>query len=119
MNMRGLIGSTLLNADKLEPKVRYEKTITDVTRREFEDGVKAIVHFDDGTSAVLNATRGAVLSLNYGFESDNWLGRAIIVRQGDTTYGGKATKCIVFEVIGNSRLEAKATTTVRRIGEGK
>jgi hypothetical protein len=120
MNMRGLIGTSLLNADKLEAGVRYEKTITDVTRREFDDGVKPIVHFDDGTSVVVNATRGAVLATAFGFESDNYLGRTIVVRQGDTTFGGKPTKCIVFETIGNPRVEAKATATVRRIGgEGK
>jgi hypothetical protein len=112
MNMRGLIGSSLLNAEKLEAGVKYEKTITDVTKREFDDGIKPIVHFDDGTSVVLNATRGGVLAMAFGFESDNYIGRKIIIRQGDTTFGGKATKCIVFEIIGNPRLGA----TVRRIG---
>jgi hypothetical protein len=117
MNMRGLIGSSLLSADKLEANVRYEKTVVDVTKREFDDGaIKPIVHFDDGTSCVLNTTRGTVLAMAYGYESDNYVGRTIIIRQGDTTYGGKPTKCIVFEIPDKSRLETKATANVRRIG---
>jgi hypothetical protein len=98
MNMRQF-KTGFQRAKDLEPGVASERTIADVERVEFDDGsIKAVLHFENAEqSVVLNQPRLAVMIEAFGPNSENWVGRTILIRRGSTTYSGKIVPAIVIE----------------------
>jgi hypothetical protein len=108
MNMAKFTGSNYITAEFLKalgPNVRIETRITSVDYREFEGKDKAIIHTDyQAKAVVLNPTRAQVLVAAFGWESDNWIGKTIIIYPDITMFQGKKTDCVALEAVGGQRI---------------
>jgi hypothetical protein len=108
MKMTDFINSNYLRAEDLDPNVRIEATIAAVRSREFEDGsVKPVVFLGDGRGVVLNQSRLKGMIAAYGLESDNWVGRAVVVSRGTTLYQGKSVPAIMVDPVVATRIGAE------------
>jgi hypothetical protein len=104
-----------INAKSLDPKIKQQAKITSVGPYEFEDGTRKLTIRTDyrGKGIVLNQTRLAVLVDAFGVNYANWVGKEILIYQGETSYQGRPEKCVVIEAVVPSQIEARAA--VKRI----
>ena len=73
-------------------------------KKEFEDGGKSVVALEDGRQVVLNQTRLKVLIGAFGPNSDNWIGKPVILSRGQERYGGKPVPAVRIEPIVAPRI---------------
>jgi hypothetical protein len=108
MNMTDYLSSNYIRAEHLTTDVCIEAFIAAVRSREFEDGsVKPVIHIEDGRGVVLNQTRLKTLIGSFGPNSDNWIGKPIIISRGSTLYAGKTVPAVNIEPIVAPRVAAE------------
>ena len=118
MDMTGFTGSNYFRAEDLEPGTLIKATIVSVALREFKDGEpKAVVYTDyQGKGVVLNKTRAQVLYAAFGPNSDNWIGKPIIIRLGETMFAGKKVGAVVIEAVVATRISAEQRPALGAVG---
>jgi hypothetical protein len=106
MDMTRFTGSSnFFRAEDLRPDTLIKTSIVSVALREFKDGEKAVVYTDfQGKGVVLNVTRAQVLYAAYGLESENWIGKPIIIRLGEEKFEGKKVGAVAIEAMAPTRL---------------
>ena len=77
----------------------YEVTIrqvaTDLVGQGAEQEEKFIVHFDEfDKGLVLNKTNGNLIAAQHGTETDDWIGKKVVLTVEDVAYQGKITPAI-------------------------
>ena len=105
-SMTSYITSNFITGEGLEENVRVEATIVGVREHDFGGDVKPTVDLDDGRRISLNQTRLKALIGGFGPNPANWIGKAIIVSRGMTTYAGKPEACVVVEPVVSTRISA-------------
>jgi hypothetical protein len=72
-----------------------------------------VLRFEETDQAlVLNKTNAATLSDAFGDESDNWIGKAVLLCAETTTYGGKTVGCVRIRLPrGNKNAAASIAST--------
>jgi hypothetical protein len=90
-----------INAESLQPNVRYEATILSAGPHQFENGeVKLVIGLDyRGRVIALNWTRADALMDGFGMDYDGWVGRRIAFFRGMTTFQNTPKACVVVEPI--------------------
>jgi hypothetical protein len=90
MNVFKIIPSTYLNAAGLGGK-EIRDTISRVSAVEFDRGEsKLVVALDkDGRGVILNRTNLETIVAAYGPETDDWVGKPVVVRAEPTTFQGR------------------------------
>jgi hypothetical protein len=120
MDMTRFTGSNFFRAEDLRPDTLIKTSIVSVALREFKDGEKAVVYTDfQGKGVVLNVTRAQVLYAAYGLESENWIGKPIIVRLGEEKFEGKKVGAVAIEAMAPTRLGAERRPAPRIESEGR
>jgi hypothetical protein len=99
MNMTDFINSNYIKGEDIAQNVLIEATIASVKMKEFEDGEKSVVALEDGRQLVLNQTRLKVLIGAFGPNSENWIGKPVILSRGQERYGGKPVPSVRIEPI--------------------
>ena len=107
-----------MNAEDLEGEDRAVR-IDNVTREEFEakDGkpgqVKLALHFRGlDIALLLNNTNATTMVDLFGDETDEWVGKRILLRPTETTFGKKMVPCI--RIKGEVKSEPKEGTPRRK-----
>lgn len=98
MDMKKYVGSVFLKPDDLR-EGPVQVTITDIAEGRFD---KPNLEFNDGTLLSLNATNARVLAREYGFESDDWIGKVVELKLGEIEYNGKPQESILIRPISPS-----------------
>jgi hypothetical protein len=106
MNMTDFINSNYIKGEDIAQNVLIEATIASVKRKEFEDGEKSVVALEDGRQVVLNQTRLKLLIGAFGPNSENWIGKPVILSRGQERFGGKPVPAVRIEPIVAPRIEA-------------
>jgi hypothetical protein len=99
--------SNLINAEMLDPNVRIEATIAAVRPHEYKDGTTKLVVYTDyqAMGVVLNQGRLKAMIRAFGVNyATHWVGKKIVIYQGDTTYQAKAVKGVMIEPIVATRI---------------
>ncbi len=106
MNMTDFVNSNYIKAEDLAESVCIEAIIVSVQRREFEESgeTKPVVHLEDGRGVVLNQTRLKAMIRAFGPNSDNWIGKPIMINRGLTVYAGKDVPAVVIEPVVSPRI---------------
>ena len=78
-------------------------TIADVREEEVGSGEDAedrfVLHFEDDTKPlVLNKTNGSVLLDAFGLESDDWIGKQVILYRDRTAFRGEMVDCLRLRI---------------------
>lgn len=74
-------------------------SVENVSGNDDPDGVKPVIHFDEfDKSMVLNKTNSCVISDRYGDETDEWLGKSLLLYASETTYNAKIVPCLRVKV---------------------
>ena len=123
MNMTDYLTSNYINAESIASDVRIEATIASVRSREFEEKgevkVKPVVYLDTGEGVVLNQTRLRRLVAAYGPNSDNWIGKTIVISRGSTLYEGKTVPAVHIDPIVAPRVAAEPRPRLVTVESGK
>lgn len=100
MKLNEMFPSNLLKAqDVTDAGGEMPLTIEKVEIKEFDsDGGgkerKPIIYFKEGKQMVCNKTNGNAIAELYGDETDNWIGKEIILVVRDVDFQGKSTPAI-------------------------
>jgi hypothetical protein len=114
--------SNLLNASMLTPNTKIEATIISVRKRDFEDGSKKLVVYTDymGLGIVLNQTRLKEMIRAFGVNYETqWVGKKLIISQGDTAYQGRPEKRVVIEPIVATRIGTAPKPRLATVNDGR
>ncbi len=105
MRMSDAFPGNYLKADQVTKPT--EVIIDRVEMADFDDGSKPVVYFrDKQLGVVLNKTRWASIeSILMAEDTNDWVGRRIMVTTGMTMYQGKRHKVIAFEAIPGASQE--------------
>jgi hypothetical protein len=107
MNMTDFINSNYVRAEDIAQNVLIEATIASVKRKEFDDGEpKSVIALEDGHQVILNQTRLKALIGAFGPNSDNWIGKSVILSRGLAPYAGKIVPAVKIEPIVAPRIAA-------------
>jgi hypothetical protein len=106
MNMTDFVNSNYIKGEDIAQNVLIEATIASVKRKEFEDSEKSVIALEDGRQVVLNQTRLKVLIGAFGPNSENWIGKPVILSRGQERYGGKSVPAVRMEPIVAPRIAA-------------
>jgi len=110
MNMTDFVNSNYIKAEDLAANILIEAVIADVKRKEFEENgqnvVKPVVTFEDGRQVTLNQTRLAALIRAYGHNSDNWIGKTVVISRGQAQFKGKPVASVKIDPIVAPRIAA-------------
>jgi hypothetical protein len=104
MNMTDFVNSNYIKGEDIAQNVLIEATIASVKKKEFEDGGKSVLALEDGRQVVLNQTRLKVLIGAFGPNSENWIGKPVILSRGQERYGGKPVPAVRIEPIVAPRI---------------
>ena len=90
MNVYTVVQPTYLNAAGLGGK-EVRDTIRRVSAAEFDGGERKLVVDleNDGRGVILNRTNLETIVTAYGPETDDWVGKPVIVRAEPTTFQGR------------------------------
>jgi len=82
-------------------------TITEGKLEEMNDGgYKPVLYFRTGKPIVLNRTNGDTIAQAYGDDSDQWIGKKIILYfEPNVSYGGKRTGGIRVRIPNGGRAQ--------------
>jgi hypothetical protein len=109
--MTDFINSNYIRAEDLAENVLIEAVIADVKRKEFEENgevvIKPVVALEDGCQVTLNQTRLMTLIGAYGHNSDNWIGKTVIIKRGTAMYAGKTVPAVKLEPIVAPKVAAE------------
>lgn len=100
MKLNDMFPSNLLKAqDVTDAGGEMPLTIEKVEIKEFDADNggkerKPIIHFKEGKQMVCNKTNGNSIAELYGDETDNWIGREIVLVVRDVDFQGKSTPAI-------------------------
>lgn len=100
MKLNEMFPSNLLKAqDVTDAGGEMPLTIEKVEIKEFDTDAggkerKPIIHFKEGKQMVCNKTNGNAIAELYGDETDNWLGKEIVLVVRDVDFQGKSTPAI-------------------------
>lgn len=94
MNIDDAFGNNL-KAEDVQGR-EFHVVISGFEMQEMNDGkIKPVLQFEKARKGlVLNATRKEAMKTLYGGETDNWLGKAIVICHGMTSFQGKPTGTI-------------------------
>jgi hypothetical protein len=113
MNMTDFVNSNYIKGEDIAQNVLIEATIASVKKKEFEDGGKSVLALEDGRQVVLNQTRLKVLIGAFGPNSDNWIGKPVILSRGQEKYGGKPVPAVRIEPIVAPRIGETSEANAR------
>ena len=120
MNMTDFINSNYLKAEDIAQNALIEATIASVKKKEFDDGeTKSVVALEDGRQLILNQTRLKALIGAFGPNSENWIGKSIILSRGLAPYAGKIVPAVKIEPIVAPRIAAEPRPRLITVGSGK
>lgn len=99
MNVYTVIPSTYLNAAGLGDQ-ELRDTISRVSAVEFDRGERKVVVdlHKDGRGVILNRTNLDTIVAAYGPETDDWVGKPVVVRAEPTTFQGRKIQGIRVHV---------------------
>jgi hypothetical protein len=101
MNIASAFPSKYLRAADLGGRKTFvieSVAVEDLGDEEF----KPVVHFEGGKAWVLNKTNATTLIEGFGSsESEDWIGKPVILFEAKTDFGGKRVPCIRCEVPAN------------------
>jgi hypothetical protein len=99
VKMHDAFPGNYLKADQIQKPT--EVIIDRVEMADFDDGSKPVVYFrGKQLGAVLNKTRWAAIeSILMAQDTDDWVGRRIIIKRGQTMFQGKSVGTIAFEAV--------------------
>lgn len=97
MNINEAFGSNLKAEDVLGREIPV--TISAFSIEDMGDGVmKPVIQFTNAKKGlVLNVTRKEQMVALYGIETDQWIGKPLILSHGMTSYQGKPTGTILIK----------------------
>jgi hypothetical protein len=104
MNMTDFINSNYIKGEDIAQNVLIEATIASVKKKEFEDGEKSVIALEDGRQVVLNQTRLKALIGAFGPNSENWIGKSVILSRVQAMYAGKPLPAVKIEPIVAPRI---------------
>ena len=119
MNMTDFINSNYIKGEDIAQNVLIEATIASVKMKEFEDGEKSVVALEDGRQLILNQTRLKALIGAFGPNSENWIGKSVILSRGLAPYAGKIVPAVKIEPIVAPRIAAEPRQRLITVGSGK
>lgn len=96
MNIHGCFPSHYIKADLLKPNQEIPLVIREIKLEEVDDGVsKPVMYFADKRAGlVLNRTNSNTLADVWGAETDDWIGKEIILFRSMTEYQGRRIACL-------------------------
>jgi hypothetical protein len=109
MDMSAYAGSLYWKGTDLEPGVLYRMTITAVALEEFKDGTRKPVLSTDhpsGKKVVCTPTKTKALIKAFGPNSNNYIGKLIVLRQGTTLFQGEKVPCVDMEPVVTTKVAA-------------
>ena len=59
---------------------------------------KPVVHFNGAAPLVLNVTNGSTLNAAFGNDTDDWVGRSVVIYRTTTEFQGKVTPCLRLRI---------------------
>jgi hypothetical protein len=109
VDMNKYVKSNFYRGDDLELNVHYEEIVSSVDFRDFEDTgeVTPILCFESGKKCGLNQTRLTAMIDAYGPNSDNWIGKKVIIFRSTATYQGKPVAAVGLEPVVATRIAAE------------
>lgn len=93
--------SLYMSAEKI-PAEERKFTIAAVKAEKVgpEQEQKAVVYFAEAEQGlVLNKTNASVLDEAYGNETEDWIGKPVVMFRGQTKFGGKTVPAIRLKVV--------------------
>ena len=99
MKMHDAFPGNYLKADQIQKPT--EVIIDRVEMADFDDGSKPVVYFrGKQLGAVLNKTRwGQIQDAVMAEDTNDWIGRRIIIKRGQAMFQGKLVGSIAFEAV--------------------
>jgi hypothetical protein len=92
MNMMQFAGDLYLSVEDIRSSGPKQLKIEAVEEGSYD---KPVLWFNDNTMLSLNATNTKTLIRNYGPESDDWPGKTVELRLGETVFQGKTRDSIL------------------------
>jgi hypothetical protein len=98
MKMNELYPSSYLKCEDLQGK-RIKAIVEKLTIERLGDDKKPVLHFRGAERMlVLNKTNASVLSDAYGDDSDQWIGKPVIIKPARVNFQGKMVDAIRLEI---------------------
>lgn len=119
MKLSEMYPSNLLKAqDITDAGGEMELTISKIEIKEFDGDKgkesKPVIHFAEGKQMVCNKTNGNIISDMYGDETDDWLGKKVILIVQDVDFAGKQTPAIRVKNLNSKEAAIQAYWTKTR-----
>ena len=97
MNIDDAFGTNLRAEDVLGRE--FNVVISNFEMQEMNDGkMKPVIQFEKATKGlVLNATRKETMKILYGKQTEDWIGKPIVICHGTTSFQGKEVGTIVIQ----------------------
>jgi hypothetical protein len=106
MKATDFLNSHFFRAEDMDSNLRIETAFVSLREREFTDGEKLVGYtdYEGGKGVVFNQTRLKACIAAWGPNCDNWIGKPLIIRRGETMYKGEPTSAVVVEPVVADRI---------------
>jgi hypothetical protein len=109
MKATDFLNSHFFKGEDMDSNLRIETSFVSLREREFVDGETKLVGYTDyegGKGVVFNQTRLKACISAWGPNTDNWIGKPLVIRRGETEYAGRKTACVEIEPVVADRIAA-------------